>query len=212
MPSVTGLIRRRLKLKGKETKRAVARPQDRKFLGFSLTYGAELKRRIAPQALLRCKRRVRERRRRTRGIRVEQMTKELATYLRGWKSYFGFSQTPSVLRRLEQWIRRRLRSMIWKPWKRGKVRLVKLRPRNVGAALAAPTAGSPTVPGLWPTARLCPPPFRLLTATPSVFLGCWTCSSSTELNRRMRTRTYGGVSMGRYRPANSNENGFEQPL
>jgi len=71
------------------------------------------------------------------------MTKELATYLRGWKSYFGFSQTPSVLRRLEEWIRRRLRSMIWKQWKRrGTVRLVKLRQRNVGAALAAQTAGS----------------------------------------------------------------------
>jgi len=70
------------------------------------------------------------------------MTKELATYLRGWKSYFGFSQTPSVLRRLEEWMRHRLRSMIWKQWKRGTVRFRKLRQRNIGTDLAAETAGS----------------------------------------------------------------------
>src|SRR5438270_8784941 len=141
MRSVTGFITRRLKLKVNEAKSAVARPQERKFLGFSFTYGTESKRRIAPKALLRCKRRVRELTRRTRGIRLEQRTKELAAYLRGWKSYFGFSQTPSVLQRLEEWIRRRLRSMIWKQWKRGTVRLVRLRQRNVGAGRAAQTAG-----------------------------------------------------------------------
>ena len=118
MQSVTGFIRRRLKLKVNETKSAVARPQDRKFLGFSFTYGAEPKRRIAPQALLRCKQRVRELTRRTRGISLGQMTKELASYLQGWRSYFGYSQTPSVLEKLDKWIRRRLRSVIWKQRKR----------------------------------------------------------------------------------------------
>jgi RNA-directed DNA polymerase len=122
MQSVTSLIRRRLKLKVNEAKSAVARPQERKFLGFSFTGRREPKRRIAPKALLRCKQRVRELTRRTRGMSLEQMTKELATYLRGWKGYFGFSQTPSVLRKLEEWIRRRLRSVIWKQWKRGQVR------------------------------------------------------------------------------------------
>jgi RNA-directed DNA polymerase len=146
MPSVTSFIQRRLKLKVNEAKSAVARPQERKFLGFSFTYGAKPKRRIAPKALLRCKQRVRELTRRTRGTSLEQMTKELATYLRGWKSYFGFSQTPSVLQRLEEWIRRRLRSVIWKQWKRSKVRFVKLRQRNIRPALAAQTAGSPHGP------------------------------------------------------------------
>jgi RNA-directed DNA polymerase len=118
MQSVTGFIRRRLKLKVNETKSAVARPQERKFLGFSFTYGAEPKRRIAPKALLRCKQRVRELTRRTRGISLEQMTKELASYLQGWRNYFGYSQTPSVLEELDKWIRRRLRSVIWKQRKR----------------------------------------------------------------------------------------------
>src|SRR5438874_7022469 len=97
MQSVASFIQRRLQLKVNEAKSAVARPQERKFLGFSFTGGKEPKRRIAPKALLRCKQRVRELTRRTRGISLEQMIKQLATYLRGWKSYFGFSQTPSVL-------------------------------------------------------------------------------------------------------------------
>lgn len=118
MHSVTGFIERRLKLKVNQAKSAVARPQERKFLGFSFTAGTEPKRRIAPKVLLRCKQRVRELTRRTRGISLEQMTKELASYLQGWKSYFGYSQTPSVLRELDQWIRRRLRSVIWKQRKR----------------------------------------------------------------------------------------------
>ena len=118
MQSVTGFLRRRLKLKVNEAKSAVARPQARKFLGFSFTGGKEPKRRIAPQALLRCKRRVRELTRRTRGISLPQMTKELTSYLRGWKGYFGYCQTPSVLHGLDQWIRRRLRSVIWKQRKR----------------------------------------------------------------------------------------------
>ena len=118
MQSVSRFIQRRLKLKVNATKSAVARPQERKFLGFSFTGGAGVKRRIAPKALLRCKQRVRELTRRTRGIGLEQMTKELASYLRGWKGYFGYCQTPSVLHGLDQWIRRRLRSVIWKQKKR----------------------------------------------------------------------------------------------
>jgi RNA-directed DNA polymerase len=142
MQSVTSFLRRRLKLKVNEAKSAVARPQERKFLGFSFTSGIRPKRRIASKALLRCKQRVRELTRRTRGVGVEQMTKELAEYLRGWKGYFGYCETPSVLRKLEAWIRRRLRSMIWKQWKRGRVRYEKLRQRNIGADLARQTAGS----------------------------------------------------------------------
>jgi len=146
MQSVTDFIRRRLKLQVNEAKSAVARPHERKFLGFSFTGGKAPKRRIAPKALLRCKQRVRELTRRTRGISLEQMIKQLATYLRGWKSYFGFSQTPSVLQKLEAWMRRRLRSVIWKQWKRSKVRFVRLRQRNIGRDLAAQTAGSPHGP------------------------------------------------------------------
>src|SRR5260370_35752208 len=79
-------------------------------------------RRIAPKVLLRCKQKIRDLTRRTRGISLEQMLKELTAYLRGWKSYFGFCQTPSLLQQLDRWIRHRLRSMIWKQWKHGQQR------------------------------------------------------------------------------------------
>jgi RNA-directed DNA polymerase len=94
MQSVTSFIGRRLKLKVNETKSAVARPQARKFLGFSFTGGKEPKRRIAPQALLRCKRRVRELTRRTRGVSLPQMTKELASYLRAGRATSATARRP----------------------------------------------------------------------------------------------------------------------
>ena len=139
--SITGFITRRLKLRVNEQKSAVARPVERKFLGFSFT-AREAKRRIAAKAIVRFKQKVRELTGRTRGISIEQMTKELASYLRGWRSYFGFCETPSVLASLDQWIRRRLRSMIWKQWKHGKVRFAKLYALGVNKNLAAQTAGS----------------------------------------------------------------------
>jgi len=138
--SITGFIERRLKLRVNEQKSAVARPMERKFLGFSFTGAKEPKRRIAPKALARFKRKVRELTGRTRGISIERMTKELANYLRGWKGYFGFCETPSVLEKLDQWIRHRLRSMIWKQWRRN--RAANLRRRGVLGKLAANAAGS----------------------------------------------------------------------
>jgi len=142
MRSITRFLTRRLKLKVNESKSAVARPGERKFLGFSISNGRESKRCIAPKALLRCKRKIRELTRRTRGISMKQRVQELASYLRGWKSYFGFCETPSVLQALDQWIRRRLRSVIWKQRKRASLRFAKLCERGVSQTLAAQTAGT----------------------------------------------------------------------
>ncbi len=142
MSSITRFITKKLKLKVNEQKSAVAQPWERKFLGFSFTGGKEPKRRIAPKAILRFKERIRELTRRTRGVSIERMAKDLTQYLRGWLGYFGKCQTPSVLHGLERWIRHRLRSVIWKQWKRGSVRYAELRKRGVGKDLAAQTAGS----------------------------------------------------------------------
>jgi RNA-directed DNA polymerase len=142
MKSITRFITTKLKLKVNERKSAVARPWERKFLGFSFTANREPKRRIAPKAVLRFKEKVRELTRRTRGVSTERMAEELSRYLRGWLGYFGKCQTPSVLEDLEKWFRRRLRSAIWKQWKRGTVRFAELRKRGVGKDLAAQTAGS----------------------------------------------------------------------
>ena len=142
MESVTHFITHRLKLKVNQAKSAVARPGQRKFLGFSFTGEREPRRRIAPKAIARFKEKIRDQTQRTRGISLTQMVKDLATYLRGWLGYFGDCQTPSVLQRLETWLRRRLRSVVWKQWKRGRTRFKALRKRGVGKDLAAQTAGS----------------------------------------------------------------------
>ena len=142
MKSVVRFIATKLKLKVNEQKSAVAEPWERKFLGFSFTSADRPKRRIAPKAVLRFKERVRELTRRTRGVSIERMAEELARYLRGWIGYFGNCETPYVLQRLEEWTRRRLRSAIWKQWKRGTTRFAELQKRRVGKNLAAKAAGS----------------------------------------------------------------------
>ncbi len=142
MASVTRWLTQKLKLKVNAKKSGVARPWKRKFLGFSVTANKTPKRRISPEAIQRFKSRVRTLTRRTRGVSIEQMVEELSRYLRGWLGYYGFCQTPSVLRNLESWVRRRLRCCMWKQWKRGRRRYAALRTRGVGRDLAAQTAGS----------------------------------------------------------------------
>lgn len=142
MASATRFLAVKLKLAVNQQKSAVARPWERKCLGFSFTRHRQPKRRIAPQALVRFKRRIRELTSRTRGVSIVQMAEELSRYPRGWLGYFGRCQTPSVLRGLEEWTRRRLRSVIWTQWKRSRVRFGELRRRGVGTELAAQTVGS----------------------------------------------------------------------
>jgi RNA-directed DNA polymerase len=117
MKSVTRFITHRLKLKVNEAKSAVARPQERKFLGFSFTAGPEVQRAIAPKALDRFKQRVRDITRRAKGVSMETTMEELAPYLRGWRTYFGFCETPLVLISLTRWVRLRLRAAMWRQWK-----------------------------------------------------------------------------------------------
>ena len=122
MENITRFITQRLKLKVNQAKSAVARPGQRKFLGFSFTSERKPRRRIAPKAIVRFKERIREQTYRTRGISLTQMVKEIATYLRGWLGYFGDCQTPSVLQSLESWLRRRLShggSDTWRSRNRG---------------------------------------------------------------------------------------------
>lgn len=146
METVTTFITRRLKLRVNQEKSAVARPATRKFLGFSFTGGATPKRRIAPKAITRFKARTRMLTRRTRGVSLPQMVSELTPYLRGWRGYFAFCETPTVLRDLDSWLHRRLRCVVWKQWKRGRRRFAALRRLGVGQDLAAQTAGSPHGP------------------------------------------------------------------
>jgi RNA-directed DNA polymerase len=103
MESITRFITRKLKLKVNEAKSAVARPQERKFLGFSFSAGPEVKRVLAPKALDRFKRRIREITRQAKGVSIKTTIAELASYMRGWRGYFGFCETPEVLAYLTRW-------------------------------------------------------------------------------------------------------------
>ncbi len=142
MESVTRFITQKLKLKVNEAKSAVARPQDRKFLGFSFTAGPEVKRTIAPKALDRFKRRIREITRRAKSVSVETTIEELAPYMRGWRSYFGFCETPEVLIYLTRWVRLRLRAALWRQWKTPRRRRAALLALGIRPRLARNTAGS----------------------------------------------------------------------
>jgi RNA-directed DNA polymerase len=146
MAGIEQYLAKHLKLKVNKAKSAVAKPSIRKFLGFSFTSGKQPRRRIALQAIDRFKAKIRDLTRRTGGRSLSQVAKELSCYLIGWRAYFGFCETPSVLRDLDQWIRRRLRAIAWKQWRRGRNRFAELRRCGVGRDLAAQTAGSPHGP------------------------------------------------------------------
>jgi RNA-directed DNA polymerase len=153
MESITDFLERKLKLKVNEQKSAVARVQQRQFLGFSFTVRRDgrVTRRIATKALRRLAETVRKKTRRNRNVSIKTMVADLGSYLRGWRGYFGFSQTPRQLSDLDAWIRRRLRCVLWKQWTTSAQRYRQLRTLGIGASLALMTVGSR--PGLWAMSR-----------------------------------------------------------
>src|SRR4030088_2079626 len=142
MGSIKKFITQKLKLKVNEAKSAVARPQERKSLGFSFTAGPEVRRVIAPKALDRFKQRIREITGRAKGVSMETTMEELVPYMRGWRSYFGFCETPEVLIGLTRWVRLRVRAAMWRQWKTPRRRRAALLELGVRPRLASNTAGS----------------------------------------------------------------------
>jgi len=174
-----------------EAKSAVAQPEERKFLGFSISNdGSE--RRIAPKALDKFKTQIRDLTRRTRGISLPQLIEDLTPYLIGWRGYFGFCQTPRVLTNLEAWIRRRFALVSLAavaeraqslqrttPSWRAKVQCSGRRRFTDGVLAHVRTPGGPTSPAQ--------PLFRLTRSSPTLRLR----PSLTQSNRPVRTRMPG---------------------
>lgn len=130
-----------LRLQVNQSKSAVARPQERKFLGYSFyTQAGTVKRRLAPQALSTGKDRVREITGRNRGRSMAAVAKELRTYLTGWKNYFHLADTPRIFRDHDTWIRHRLRAVQLKQWRRGTTVYRELRARGVPERVALSAA------------------------------------------------------------------------
>jgi RNA-directed DNA polymerase len=123
-------------------KSAVARPWGRKFLGFSFTAHRETRLRIAPESVRRLAQRIRELLRRGRGRSLAHTIETLNLLLRGWIGYFQIMQAHSVLDELDGWVRRRLRCLLWRQWKRPRTRERKLLGLGLDAERAWRSAGN----------------------------------------------------------------------
>jgi RNA-directed DNA polymerase len=126
MASLTRFLKEILKLAVNPKKSAVDRPWKRKFLGFSVTAHRDCRLRVAPQAVERFKDAMREKFREGRGRNLRAFLESLKPKLRGWASYFSVAETRNVFEDLDQWLRRKLRCMEWRKWKRPRTRMRKL--------------------------------------------------------------------------------------
>lgn len=138
--SVTKFITKRLRLKVNEAKSSVGRPWKSKYLGFSLTSSrAQPRIKLHWKTLDRFKAKIRKLTRRKRGRSLQTIIKELNEYLRGWWGYFSQMETPYQVARMAGWIRRRLRSYIWKQWKNRRTRVGNLMKQGIAKETAVKT-------------------------------------------------------------------------
>ena len=151
--SITGWLERRLKLKVNESKSAVDHIGRRKFLGYSMTFDKTPRLKPAAIAVARFKGKIRVLFRKGRGRNVERFIKEdLNSLLRGWADYFKLSQVRNVFEGLDEWIRRKLRSLIWRQWKRPRTRHRKLLALGLASETARASAWNGRGPW-WNSAR-----------------------------------------------------------
>ncbi len=144
---VMALLRRcyvKLHLVVNESKSAVASVFGRKFLGYSLWVGAgrEVKRKVADKALGTFKQRIRELTRRCGGRSMAEVVARLRSYMLGWKGYFQLAQTPKVWRKLDEWLRHRLRAIQLKHWKCGTTTYRELLKLGATPSVAKQVAGN----------------------------------------------------------------------
>ena len=139
LQSVTRFITRRMRLKVNANKSGVNQPWTSKFLGFTFTNSVERPQiRLHWKTVKRLKERVRELTGRSSGRSVKRVVTDLSAFLRGWWNYFGLIQSRNRLARLDVWIHRRLRALIWKQWKRARTRIRELMARGISKAFAVP--------------------------------------------------------------------------
>lgn len=127
MASLERFLEKRLRLRINRDKSAVARPWERKFLGYSVTSHRDPKLRVSVQAVKRLKAKLRDAFRRGRGRRLGRVIRDLDPVIRGWVAYFRLSEVKASFEALDQWLRRKLRCILWRQWKRPRTRETKLR-------------------------------------------------------------------------------------
>ncbi len=126
MASLERFLARRLKLRVNREKSAVARPWQRKFLGYSLTVHYQPRLKVAAASVKRLKAKLRGILRRGRGCALPKVIAAVNEAAVGWVRYFGLAQVKAVFEELDQWIRRKLRCMLWRQWKRPRTRAKKM--------------------------------------------------------------------------------------
>ena len=141
--SVTSFLERKLKLKVNEEKSAVARPWDRKFLGYSMTVQLKPRLKVAEASVRRLREKLKEAFHRGQGRNLGRfIEQELNPVLRGWGNYFILSETRGVFEELDGWIRRRLRQTLWKQWKQGRTRAANLMKQGMAKDRAFKSSGN----------------------------------------------------------------------
>jgi RNA-directed DNA polymerase len=131
MASITEFLGKRLRLKVNLEKSAVARPWRRKFLGYSMTSHQEPRLKVAETSIQRLKAKVRAIFREGRGRSLSRVIKELNSLLRGWMQYFRLAETKGIFEDLDGWVRRKLRCLLWRQWKRSFTRARNLMKRGL---------------------------------------------------------------------------------
>ena len=126
MESLTRFLAKKLHLAVNKEKSAVDRPWKRKFLGYTMTWHQKPKLKVAEKSIKRAKERVKEITRKGRGQSPQKVIANLTTYLRGWGNYFRLSQVRIAFEEMDQWIRRKIRLILWRQWKKPKTRAKKL--------------------------------------------------------------------------------------
>jgi RNA-directed DNA polymerase len=142
MSGVRAFLEGALKLRINTEKSAVARPWERKFLGLSVTTHRESRLRIAPVSVQRLTQKVRDLMRSGRGRSLAHTIEKLNPLLRGWINYFRLTESRGILEELDGWVRRRLRCLLWRQWKRRATKARKLRALGLDAERARHSAGN----------------------------------------------------------------------
>jgi group II intron reverse transcriptase/maturase len=140
MRGIRAYLKDVLRLRVNERKSAVARPWERKFLGYTCTVQRKSRLRIAPESVRRLKQKVRERMRTGRGQSLQRTIEQLNLLLRGWINYFQLAQSKGVLEELDKWLRHRLRCLLWRQWRKPRTRARKLRALGLDAERARVSA------------------------------------------------------------------------
>jgi RNA-directed DNA polymerase len=180
LASLERFLANRLRLRVNREKSAVARPWQRKFLGYSVTMHREPRLRVASQSVARLKTRLRLQLRAGRGRSIQRTVAELKPLLRGWISYFRLADVRSTFEALDTWLRRRLRCIMWRQWKRPPTRAKELMRRGLDAVRACVSAYSGHGP--WWNAGAS----HMHAAVPTAVLRDWGLLSLVDEHRRLR--------------------------